>query len=211
MMSNVEFFQVDLIPNILDPLYWRCCRDISGKTAGCGLSWNCPASTGSQTSARPVFQKLQMQSTCFFFCWRNIKMCLLSLLWRATPHYSGKIWGCFCVDLWAVLVLHLPVFTAFLCVAGFQEHLDLCRRGRGRWGGLICGHVPNLTPAANCLSLTVPRDPPQKLMVTLAATLSSFILSAFDHMCLELLKSWARAGPVHSRLAAQHGQQLSHP
>ena len=147
----------------------------------------------------------------FSFCWRNIKMCLVSLLRRVTPHYSGKIWGCFCVDLWAVLVLHLSVFTASLCVAGFQEHLDLCRRGHGRWGGLICGHVPNLTPAANCLSLTVPRDPQQKLMVTLAATPSSFILSAFDHMCLELLKSWAWAGPVHSSLAAQHRQQLSHP
>lgn len=88
-----------------------------------------------------------------------------------------------------MLVLHLPVFIASLCVAEFQEHLDLCRRGHGIRGGLSCVHVPNLTPAANCLSLTVPRDPPQKLMVTLTATLSPFILSAFDHMCLELLKS----------------------
>lgn len=51
-----------------------------------------------------------------------------------------------CGQCWC---LHLPLFTAFLCIPGYQEHLDLCREGLGRWRGLSRGHVPTLTPAAS--------------------------------------------------------------
>lgn len=61
----------------------------------------------------------------------------------------GQCWCCSCLCL------------LFLCLAGYQGRLDLCRGGLGRWGEFRFGHIHALLQPAKlgCLSMTLQHDP----------------------------------------------------
>lgn len=101
----------------------------------------------------------------------------------------------------ACTYLYLLHFCAFLDI---RSTLTSAEEGLADGEGwVVAMFLLSLQQPANLsyLSLTMHCDLLQKLMATIAATLSSLILSPVDHMCLELLKSRAWAGPVHGWLA----------